>query len=147
MQIELHEPSQHDETDAPHKGLAKDSVSLLASVVLGISSVAPAYTLTATLGLVAAEAGLQMPVIFIAGFLPMFLAAYAYRELNRVSPDCGTSFTWTTKAFGPHVGWLGGWAALLATVIVLSNLAGVAVQFFYQFIGQVVGSDAVSSLW
>ena len=147
MKIEPHEPSQHRETDAPHQGLAKDSVSLLGSVVLGVSSVAPAYTLTATLSLVAAEAGLQMPVIFIAGFLPMFLAAYAYRELNRVSPDCGTSFTWTTKAFGPYVGWLGGWAALLATVIVLSNLAGVAVQFFYQFIGQVVGSDTVMSLW
>ena len=52
-----------------------------------------------------------MPVIIIAGFLPMFFAAYAYRELNKVAPDCGTSFTWTTKAFGPYVGWLGGWAA------------------------------------
>jgi hypothetical protein len=30
------------------------------------------------------------------------------------------------KAFGPYMGWLGGWAAVLATVIVLSNLAGVA---------------------
>ena len=147
MQIEPQEPSQHREKDAHHEGLAKDSVGLLGSVVLGISSVAPAYALTATIGLVAAEAGLQMPVVFIAGFLPMFLAAYAYRELNKVSPDCGTSFTWTTKAFGPYVGWLGGWAALLATVIVLSNLAGVAVQFFYQFIGQVVGSDTVMSLW
>ena len=76
-----------------------------------------------------------MPVVIIAGFLPMFLAAYAYREFNKVAPDCGTSFTWTTKAFGPFVGWIGGWAAILATVIVLSNLAGVAVQFFYQFLG------------
>ena len=79
-----------------------------------------------------------MPVIIIAGFLPMFFAAYAYREFNKVAPDCGTSFTWTTKAFGPYVGWLGGWAAVLATVIVLSNLAGVAVQFFYQFIGDLI---------
>jgi amino acid transporter len=82
-----------------------------------------------------AEAGDKMAVVIIAGFLPMFFAAYAYRELNKVAPDCGTSFTWTTKAFGPYVGWLGGWAAVLATVIVLSNLTGVAVQFFYQFLG------------
>ena len=88
-----------------------------------------------------------MPVIIIAGFLPMFFAAYAYRELNKVAPDCGTSFTWTTKAFGPYVGWLGGWAAIMATVIVLSNLAGVAVQFFYQFLGDVFGSDSISDLW
>ena len=88
-----------------------------------------------------------MPVMIIAGFLPMFFAAYAYRELNKVAPDCGTSFTWTTKAFGPYVGWLGGWAAVLATVIVLSNLAGVAVQFFYQFIGDLIGSESIGALW
>ena len=68
----------------------------------------------------------------------MFFAAYAYREFNRVDPDCGTSFTWTTRAFGPYVGWLGGWAAILATIIVLANLAGIGVQFFYQFLGRSV---------
>src|SRR5664279_3338867 len=80
------------------KGLAGNSVGLLGGTVLGISCVAPAYTLTATIGLVAAVAGVKIPVIFIAGFIPMFFAAYAYREFNRVDPDCGTSFTWTTRA-------------------------------------------------
>lgn len=135
-------------TEAPgDKGLAKNSVGLIGSTVLSISSVAPAYALTATLGILAASAGAKLPVVIIAGFLPMFFAAYAYREFNRVLPDCGTSFTWTSKAFGPYVGWLGGWAAVLATVIVLSNLAGVAVQFLYQFIGSAVGSESVAGLW
>ena len=62
-------------------------------------------------------------------------------------PDSGTSFTWTSKAFGPYVGWLGGWTAVVATIIVLSNLAGVAVQFLYQFIGSAVGSETISALW
>ena len=117
------------------KGLAGGSVGLLGGTILGISSVAPAYTLTATIGLVAAVAGVKMPIIFIAGFIPMFFAAYAYREFNRVDPDCGTSFTWTTRAFGPYVGWLGGWVAIVATIIVLANLAGIGVQFFYQLLG------------
>ncbi|MBW8173477.1 APC family permease [Ornithinimicrobium sp. Arc0846-15] len=129
------------------KGLKGDSVGLIGSTILSISSVAPAYALTATLGILAASAGVKMPVVIIAGFLPMFFAAYAYREMNRVSPDCGTSFTWTTKAFGPVVGWLGGWTAIVATVIVLSNLAGVAVQFFYQFFGEVFGSQLIADLW
>jgi amino acid transporter len=38
---------------------------------------------------------------------------------------------------------MAGWGALLATVIVLSNLAGVAVTFFYLMLGQVTGSQAV----
>ena len=87
-----------------------------------------------------------MPAIFIAGFLPMFLTAYGYRELNRSVPDCGTSFTWATKAFGPYTGWLGGWGAVLATVIVLSNLAGVAVTFFYLFIARVTGIESIADL-
>ena len=147
MQIEAHDPHHQIEADLQDKGLSRNAVGLFGGTVLGISSVAPAYALTATIGILVSEAGAKMPVVIIAGFLPMFFAAYAYRELNKVAPDCGTSFTWTTKAFGPYIGWLGGWAAVLATVIVLSNLAGVAVQFFYQFIGDLTGSEFIGALW
>ena len=129
------------------KGLKANSVGLFGGTLLGISSVAPAYVLTATVGILAVAVGEKTPVVIIAGFLPMFFAAYAYREFNKVMPDSGTSFTWTTKAFGPYVGWLGGWTAVIATIIVLSNLAGVAVQFLYQFIGAVVQSESISALW
>ncbi len=129
------------------KGLASGSVGLLGGTILGISSVAPAYTLTATIGLVVAVAGVKMPIIFIAGFLPMFFAAYAYREFNRVDPDCGTSFTWTTRAFGPYIGWLGGFVAIIATIIVLANLAAIAVQFFYQLLGSLFQNDALRDIW
>ncbi len=132
--------------DTHEKGLSGDSLGLWGSVTLGVSSVAPAYTLTATLGLVVAAVGFQMPVIFIAGFIPMFLTAYAYRELNRSIPDCGTSFTWATKAFGPYVGWMCGWGLIVATVIVLSNLAGVAVSFFYLFLARLFGNEGIADL-
>src|SRR5215213_9330294 len=134
------------QADLRAKGLAGNSVGLLASVVLGVSSIAPVYALTATLGPTVTEVGLQMPAIFLAGFLPMLLVAYAYRELNRVAPDCGTSFTWATKAFNPYLGWMAGWGALLATIIVLSNLAGVAVSFFYLLLGELTGSDRLGNL-
>ncbi|MDY6995753.1 MAG: APC family permease [Actinomycetota bacterium] len=147
MKIEAHDPHHRPEGDLQDKGLSHNAVGLFGGTVLGISSVAPAYALTATIGILVAEAGTKMAVVIIAGFLPMFFAAYAYRELNKVAPDCGTSFTWTTKAFGPYIGWLGGWAAVLATVIVLSNLAGVAVQFFYQFVGDLFGSEQLAALW
>lgn len=128
------------------KGLRHNSVGVIASVVLGISTVAPAYALTATLGPTVGEVGLQMPAVFLAGFIPMLLVAYAYREFNRVAPDCGTSFTWTVKAFGPHVGWMCGWGLVMATIIVLSNLAGVAVTFFYLMLGYVFGNQAIGAL-
>jgi amino acid transporter len=129
--------------DLRSKGLSSGSLGLVGSIVLGVSSVAPVYALTATLGPTVSEVGLQMPAVFLVGFIPMLLVAYGYRELNRVAPDCGTSFTWATKAFNPYIGWMAGWGALLATIIVLSNLAGVAVTFFYLMLGQITGSDGI----
>ena len=132
--------------DLKDKGLKRGSVGVLSSVVLGVASVAPAYALTATLGPTVSEVGLQMPAIFLAGFIPMLLVAYSYREFNRVAPDAGTSFTWTTKAFGPYLGWLGGWGAVMAMIIVLSNLAGVAVSFLYLMLGEIFGSQTIATL-
>jgi amino acid transporter len=128
------------------KGLGGNSVGLLGSAVIGISTVAPVYCLTSTLGSTAGEVGLQMPAIFLAGFLPMLLVAFAYRELNKVMPDCGTSFTWTVKAFGPRVGWMCGWGLVVATIIVLSNLAGVATSYFWLLAGEITGSDKIAQL-
>ncbi|MBU9763881.1 APC family permease [Mycobacterium sp. TNTM28] len=128
------------------KGLAAGKVGTFSGAILGISCVAPGYTLTASIGLIVAAVGLKMPAIFIAGFIPMFLTAYAYRELNSVAPDCGASFTWSTKAFGPYVGWMCGWGMVVASIIVLSNLAAIAVEFFYLFIAQVTDQHAIADL-
>ncbi|MFD4182670.1 APC family permease [Rhodococcus sp. NPDC058514] len=128
------------------KGLAANKVGTLSGAIIGISCVAPGYTLTASIGLIVAAVGLKMPAIFIAGFIPMFLTAYAYRELNSDSPDSGASFTWSTKAFGPYVGWMCGWGMVMATIIVLSNLAAIAVEFFYLFVARVFDSPGIADL-
>jgi hypothetical protein len=72
------------------KGLAKGRLGLLASVVLGISTIAPVYTLTGALGPTVREVGAHLPAVFIVGFLPMLLVALGYRELNSAEPDSGT---------------------------------------------------------
>ncbi|MGD9618707.1 MAG: APC family permease [Mycolicibacterium sp.] len=141
------ELSAAEESSGLHsKGLATGRVGVFSGAILGISCVAPGYTLTASIGLIVAAVGLKMPAIFIAGFVPMFLTAYAYRELNSRAPDCGASFTWSTKAFGPYVGWMCGWGMVIATIIVLSNLAAIAVEFFYLFISRVVNNPGIADL-
>ena len=128
------------------KGLSAGSVGLLGATVIGISCIAPAYTLTASLGPTVAAVGTQMPGIFMVGFIPMLLVALGYRELNNSMPDAGTSFTWATRAFGPWLGWMGGWGLIVATVVVLSNLAGVAVDFFYLMLAQLFGNPGLADL-
>ena len=126
------------------KGLAEGSMGMLAIITLGVSVIAPAYALTATMGPTASVVGNHMPAVFLVGFVPMLLVALGYRELNADAPDSGTSFTWATKAFGPYVGWLGGWGLVSATVIVLSNLAGIAVEFFYLLLAEIIRAPAIN---
>ncbi|WP_309708494.1 APC family permease [Pseudolysinimonas sp.] len=124
------------------KGLAKGQLGLVGSTVMGLASTAPVYSLVATLGFVIAEVGAQAPIAFILAFVPMFFIAFAYRELNRAVPDCGTTFTWSTKAFGPWVGWIGGWGVAVAGIIVLGNLAQIAGLYFWYLVGPLLGLES-----
>lgn len=137
--------------DAPEggitrKGLSAGSVGLIGAIVIGISCIAPAYTLTAALGPTVSEVGTQVPAIILLGFIPMLLVAFGYRELNRRMPDSGTSFTWAARAFGPWVGWMAGWGLIAATILVLSNLAGIAVDFLFLLISQIAGNPEIAGI-
>lgn len=125
------------------KGLAAGTLGLWGSTVIGLASTAPVYSLVATLGFVVLAVGAQAPIAFIIAFIPMLFIAFAYRELNRAVPDCGTAFTWGTKAFGPWVGWMGGWGVAVAGMVVLANLAQIAGIYFWALIGDGSGADNV----
>jgi amino acid transporter len=131
------------EVSGTGKGLAKGQLGLLGSTVMGLASTAPVYSLVATLGFVITAVGFQAPIAFILAFIPMFFIAFAYRELNRAVPDCGTTFTWAAKAFGPRVGWLGGWGVAVAGIVVLANLAQIAGIYFWILVGQTELSQTV----
>jgi amino acid transporter len=109
--------------------------------VIGLASTAPVYSLVATLGFVVLAVGAQAPIAFVIAFVPMLFIAFAYRELNNAVPDCGTTFTWGTKAFGPWVGWIGGWGVAVAGMVVLANLAQIAGIYFWALIDGIVRSS------
>ena len=123
------------------KGLAAGTLGLWGSTVIGLASTAPVYSLVATLGFVVLAVGAQAPIAFVIAFIPMLFIAFAYRELNNDVPDCGTTFTWGTKAFGPWVGWMGGWGVAVAGMVVLANLAQIAGIYFWALIDGIVRSS------
>jgi amino acid transporter len=119
--------------EVPDKGLKKNAIGFLSNVVIGVASVAPAYSLAATLGFVVAVGGVGVhaPAVLIVSFIPMLFVAAAYKYLNRADPDCGTTFTWVTRAFGPQMGWLGGWAIVVTDIIVMATLAEIAGKYTF----------------
>jgi amino acid transporter len=136
--------------DVDSKGLKGGSLGLISSIVMGVASTAPAYSLAASLGFIVASggallAGVKAPGIVLLAFIPMYLIAVAYQELNKAEPDCGTTFTWATRAFGPITGWMGGWGIIIADVIVMANLAQIAGSYSFTLLGD-FGVPGISDL-
>lgn len=118
------------------KGLRKGTIGLWGATSTGLSSAAPVYSLAATIALVGAAVGFKAPACMLIAFIPMLFTAFAYRELNNTVPDCGTVFTWGSKSFGPHWGWMGGWAIAVNAVVFLGSAAAIIGAYFFALIRQ-----------
>jgi amino acid transporter len=119
------------EEQVVEKGLKAGALGLISTTIIATASVAPAYSIAATLGLVVIAVGLQSPAVAVLAFVPMLLTSFAYSELNKADPDCGTTFTWAARAFGPRSGWAGGWGIIAADVLIMASLAQVAGQYVF----------------
>ena len=60
------------------KGLRKGAIGVISSIVIGVASTAPGYSLAATLGLIVAAVGFQAPAVLWVAFIPMRCIASAY---------------------------------------------------------------------
>ena len=139
------EPATTAQEQPLEKGLKSGALGLISSTVIATASVAPAYSIAATLVFVVVAVGLQAPAVAVLAFVPMLLTSIGYSELNKADPDCGTTFTWATRAFGPRTGWAGGWGIIVADVLVMASLAQVASQYVFLLFGATgIGSNPTS---
>jgi amino acid transporter len=115
--------------------LRPGAIGFVDALVIGLASTSPAYSLAAIIGALVALTGVNAPGVLLASFVPMLLIAAAFAALNRVDPDCGTTFSWVTRAMGPWVGWIGGWAIAMTGVLIVGSLANVGVVFTLRTVG------------
>jgi amino acid transporter len=137
------------------KGLKSGALGYLSNLVISVASTAPGYSLAATLGFIVAVNGMgfHAPAVIIVSFIPMLLIAAAYYYMNKADPDCGTSFTWVTRAMGPRLGWLTGWAIVVADVVVMAALAYIAGVYTFLLFGldaaaaNLLDVSIIAALW
>jgi amino acid transporter len=134
------------EQTGENKGLKGGALGLWSTVVVGVASTAPAYSLAATLGFIVFFVGVHAPIVAVLAFIPMWMISVGYSELNKQDPDCGTSFTWATRMFGPRVGWYaGGWGIIASDVLIMASLAQIAGQYVFLLFGaNGIGGDPAS---
>ena len=133
---------------AADKGLKRNAIGFASNLVIGVASVAPAYSLAATLGFIVAVrgVGLHAPAVLLVSFVPMLLIAGAYRQLNRADADAGTTFAWATRALGPRTGWLNGWAIFLSDVLVMASLAQIAGIYTFKLFGWTAAAESQTAV-
>src|SRR5438132_3966528 len=103
--------------------LRKGTLQLWESLVIAVSSVAPAYSIATALGVLAAAVGLAGPAAIWVGFIPVTCIAVAFYYLNREEQDCGASYTWVGRALHPSLGFLSGWVVIVADIFFMSFAA------------------------
>ncbi len=117
------------------KGLKKNAIGFWDGLSIGLASTAPAYSLAAVIGSIVVATGIHSPGVLLLSFVPMFFIAAAFYWMNRVDTDCGTTFSWVTRALGPYWGFMGGWAICTTGILVVGSLADVSAFYLYDLLG------------
>ncbi|MCY7395245.1 MAG: APC family permease [Nocardioides sp.] len=130
--------------DLPPTTLKPGAIGFFDALVIGLAATSPAYSLAAVIGPIVLLVGVSAPGVLIASFVPMLLIASAFYHLNAVDTDCGTTFSWVTRAMGPWFGWFGGWAIAMTGVLVIGSLAETGVRFSLLTVG---ADSAADNTW
>ena len=128
-------PTPEIQVDQP--ALKKNAITFISNIVIGVASTAPGVQPRGDTRLHRRGGGLgfHSPAVILVAFFPMAFIAAAYYYMNRADPDCGTTFAWMTKSMGPWLGWQGGWAIVVADVLVMPSLASVAGHYTFSLFG------------
>jgi len=97
--------------------LKTNTLNLFDSTVIATSSVAPAYSIAATAGLLVAAVGFASPAAILVSFFPVVFIALAYYYLNSKDPNCGASYAWISRTLSPYLGWMSGWVQVAANIL------------------------------
>ena len=97
--------------------LKPGAISLFESVIMGIAGSAPGFSIATTAAVLLATAGSVSINALLVFAVPMLGIAVAYKGLNKRLPRAGAAYDWTTESFGKFLGFLSGWALLIATLV------------------------------
>jgi len=87
------------------------------TTVMAVAGSAPAYTIAATTATLVAAVGFGSPAALLYCGIPMFGIAWAFSYLGRKEVNAGASYAWVGRALHPSLGFLSGWALVVAAIL------------------------------
>ncbi len=95
--------------EAPHLERVLGMPSL---VLFGLAYMVP-LTVFTTYGVVTDLTDGHLPAAYVVTLTAMLFTAYSYGQMVKAHPYAGSAYTYTQQAFGPHLGFMAGWALML----------------------------------
>jgi amino acid transporter len=105
------------QTGADNPGLRAAALGLGESVVMGVAGSGPAYSVATTAAVLIGAVGMLAPASLLYCGLIMFGIVFAFRQLNRLEPNAGATYSWVTSIFSPAIGFFAGWAVIVGSVL------------------------------
>lgn len=116
-----------------------DTVGIIVGIVVGTSIfVSPTLVFKNTSG-----PGMALALWLVGGLLSL-LGAFCYAELATTYPRSGGDYEYLTRAFGPSMGFLFGWAQL---VVILTGSIGAMAYAFADYGVKLWGLEAEAAVW
>ncbi len=105
----------------PHRpepaALNSNALGLTESTIMGVAGTAPVFSIAATTAALVASVGVLAPASLLYCGLIMFGVTFAYMHLNRLDANAGASYAWVSSIFNRGLGFLAGWALLVASAM------------------------------
>ncbi|WP_371797370.1 APC family permease [Streptomyces sp. NBC_01718] len=86
---------------------------------MAVAGCGPAYTVVAMIPALIAAVGFAAPAVLLYCTVPMVGIALAFRYLGNLDVHAGATYSWVARVLHPALGFLSGWALVVATVIFL----------------------------
>lgn len=109
--------SRHASAPPSKPHLASNSLGLSESTIMGVAGTAPVFSISATSAALFAATGALAPASLLYCGLIMLGVTLAYAHLNRIDTNAGASYAWVRASFGQTLGFLAGWAVLIASAV------------------------------
>ncbi|MFB6517052.1 APC family permease [Streptomyces sp. NPDC056401] len=128
-------------------GLRTGSLSTFDSVVMAVAGCGPAYTVVALVPALVAAAGFASPAVLLYCAFPIVGIALALRHLGRLDVSSGATYSWVSRTLHPFLGFLSGWAVVVATTLFIfasTTPAGSATLSLFD--KDLAGNDALATV-